>query len=294
MTTGFFAAMAGVSALLIVLAIVLLYKDAVIEAMRRYGVAREDYDPMSSVIIALAGEAEEEIETPEEDGSDVSLGISSEAHDFLGLTKAQYGRGILKLAALCGGVFALMLLLIGASVLVAMMLATMIFAMIWTMVPLLEKDRINQRMAEQVRQFPFFLDIFLLMHQSNGDIHNAIESYQDIFGSNELSQELTVLNEDLKSHSMEDSFDRLRHRVGSEELRDILGDLTQKLRTGADLGSALEQQAEDMRYLRKQLGAAAAERLNAKFNIPVVLAALATLLIFLSPAVAMMTESGFL
>ncbi len=288
-----FSALAAVSTFLIVIGLVLLYKTVVADVVRRFLRAKEDYDPMSSTLIALAGDRPEDVEEDEEDG-DVSLGIASEAHDFLELTKEQYNRAVLRFAAIFGGALFAIIILVGASIAVALMLGFMVFAMVWVMVPLVEKDRINQRMAEQVRQFPFFLDIFLLMHQSNGDIHDAIESYQDIFGANELSQELAVLNEDLKSHSMEDSFDRLRYRVGSEQLQDILGDLVQKLRTGADLGMALEQQAEDMRHLRKQLGAAAAERLNSKFNIPVVLAALATLLIFLSPAVAMMTASGFL
>jgi hypothetical protein len=289
------AALAAVAALMIVTSVIYLYKDAVIGFQSRLSEALGDYDFLSAMLIALAGPPEEDEEEDEEDEEDtLLLGISSEPHDFLGIDKASYARAVLRFGMISGAFVGLLILLLGASVLVSAMLGLMAFGIVWALVPLMERDRINQRMAEQVRLFPFFLDIFLLMHQSNGDIQDAIKSYRDIFGNDDLSQELAVLSEDLKSHSMEDSFDRLRHRVGSEQLQNILGDLVQKLRTGADLGMALEQQAEDMRHLRQQLAAAAAERLNAKFNIPVVLAALATLLIFLSPAVAMMTASGFL
>lgn len=260
-----------------------------VKAHEDYIEASEYIDPVGSAIIAAAGGV-----ARREERMEYTHGITSEAHDFLGLTKAKYEKGVKTLACTAGFCVGLVFLLLSASIVAGVFLGLMFTGLAYFLVTFAENDKINQRKAEQVRQFPFFLDIFLLMVQSNGNIEDAIETYTDIFGFNEIASELVILREDLKSHSLLDGFERLRNRVGDENLRNVLGELTQKLRTGTDLQTTLEQQSEDMRTLREELGAQAAERLNAKFAIPVVLAALATLMIFLAPAVAQMVDTGFL
>jgi pilus assembly protein TadC len=247
-------------------------------------------DPVSAAIIAFAGG-----QTEDDDEEDYSAGISSEIHTFLRLSKDQYNRGLFRLCAFMGAVgFIVFLGLFGIGLVMSILSGAMVGAFCYVIINFANTDRIQQQMIAQVRQFPFFLDIFLLTVQSNGSIQDAIKSYSEIFGHNEISQELLILREDLKSHSMVDCFDRLRNRVGNEGLRNILGELTQKLRTGTELQKTLELQSEEMRTLREELGAQAAERLNAKFALPVVLSAVAVLLIFLAPAIVQMSESGFL
>jgi pilus assembly protein TadC len=247
-------------------------------------------DPVSAAIIAFAGGEED---TDEEE--DYAAGITSEVHTYLRLSKDQYKRGVKKLCIFIGILcFVLFITLFGVGLIKSAIIAVVMGIFASVIINFANKDRVSQAMVAQVRQFPFFLDIFLLTVQSNGNIQDAIKSYSEIFGHNEIAQELLILREDLKSHSMVDCFDRLRNRVGNEGLRNILGELTQKLRTGTELQKTLEQQSEDMRTLREELGAQAAERLNAKFAIPVVLSAVAVLLIFLAPAIVQMSESGFL
>lgn len=259
---------------------------------KKFQSASDHHDPVSAMIISLGAPTGQDARLYE---SDTNIGITSDPHTFLGLTKEQYDRGIIKLSILLGiAAFALLFLLSAMPFLMIIFISLIAGALSWALIAYSYNDQVHQRTQEQVRQFPFFLDLFLLTVQSNGTIDDAIKSYSAIFGDNEIAGELLILKEDLKSLSLVDSFDRLRNRIGNEGLQNILGDLTQKLRTGTELQATLEQQAEDMRILREELAAQAAERLNTKFKIPVVLCAAAVLLIFLAPAVVHMSESGFL
>lgn len=280
---------AGVGVLLIVVGLLRELWNPAIEAVEAYNDAIRFHDPISASIIAFAGGQQEgdEIE-------DYDQGITSEIHTFLRLSKEQYKRSTIKIGIFTGILGAVFFLILGAAPFSALILGVGFGFFSWFLVIYTGTDRIQRMMGDQVRQFPFFLDIFLLTVQANGNLEDSIKSYNSIFGYNAISQELMILREDLKSHNMIDSFDRLRNRIGNEGLRNILGELTQKLRTGTELQKTLEQQSLDMRTLREELGAQAAERLNAKFNIPVVLSAVAVLLIFLAPAIAQMVESGFL
>ncbi|GLQ35943.1 tight adherance operon protein [Amylibacter marinus] len=265
-----------------------LWKPGV-ETYKKFQEAIKFHDPIGAAVIAFAGEVE-----AEDEAVDYTQGISSEVHEFLDLNKEQYARGVKNFTIFMAVCFLLVAFLFGAALISCIIIAAIAGVMTYFITTFTANDRIQSQMTEQVRQFPFFLDIFLLTVQSNGNIEDAIESYHSIFGHNEIAQELVILREDLKSHDLIDSFERLRNRVGNEGLRNILGELTQKLRTGTELQKTLEQQSEDMRTLREELGAQAAERLNAKFNIPVILSAVAVLLIFLSPAIVQMVDSGFL
>jgi pilus assembly protein TadC len=287
--TGPAVSLGAVGVFLIVVALMRMWWDPVVNGVRAYLKAREHLDDLSAAIVGAAGGFDDEDEE-----WDYLRGISGEAHDFLGLSKRRYEKGVINLSILTGIFGAFFFMILGAGLVTGLILGILFIGMAYGIIIFTENDKLRTRKGEQVRQFPFFLDIFLLMVQSNGNIEDAINTYREIFGQNAIAQELTILQEDLKSHSLLDSFDRLRNRVGDEDLRNILGELTQKLKTGTDLQTTLEQQAEDMRNLREELGAQAAERLNAKFNIPVVFAALATLMIFLAPAISQMKESGFL
>lgn len=282
-------AFAAISGFLISWSIVSALWEPVKKGVKDYNKALEFLDGLSAAIIGCGGGTEFEDEV-----RDYSQGISGEPHDFLGMSKTKYERGIMNLSIVVGLGVAICVLLMGAGLLQGLIMGAVAFMIGYMLISFIEKDKMKTREVQQVRQFPFFLDIFLLTVQANGNIDDAIDTYREIFGYNALAQELVILQEDLKSHSLLSAFERLRNRVGDDDLRNILGELTQKLKTGTELQQTLEQQSDDMRALREELGAQAAERLNAKFNIPVVLAALATLLIFLAPAIAQMTDSGFL
>jgi len=251
------------------------------------------HGPMAALLIALGTYGDNNEEESNEEG--VELGISSKAHALLGLSESQYNRGIVRIGFLFAGLGILFFLaLTSYGSISSIVLGVFSGGISAFLVSFSMKDAASRRADEQVRQFPFFLDIFLLTVQSNGSIEDAIENYSSIFGNNEISSELSVLKEDLKSMDIVDSLARLRNRLEHEGLKNNVGDLVQKLRTGARLETSLVQQASEMRILRAELAAQTAERLNVKYRIPVVLCAVACLLIFLAPAIVQISESGLL
>lgn len=288
-------ALGALAALLIITGILSMYWQALLRAIADFQQERPFMGDLNALIVALAGGRDQEEEIDEDDPKAYRRGIASEAHDFVGLTKGQFQMGLIRLGGLFGLFIAGLIVLLTVNLTMAVFLGLMGAVMLFTVMTLLLNDAVQMRKIEQVRQFPFFLDLFLLIVQSNGNVEDAITAYRSIFGEDELAQELAILQQDLDSMlPMDECFDRLRNRIGNAELRNILGEMTHKLRTGTDLQPTLEQLANDMRSLREELGAQAAQRLNAKFNFPVVFAGLATLLIFVAPAIAQMKESGFL
>lgn len=291
------AGLAALSALLIATGVLSLYWPAMTAAVAEYGRQRPFMGDLNAAVVALAGGREDQGDLDDEEADEDirRKGIASEAHDFLGLSKARYNVALGRFAGLVGLIVALLFLAVSLNLIVSVLMGAMAGGMALAMLMLSFSDAVATRKIQQVRQFPFFLDIFLLIVQSNGNVNDAIKAYRSIFGEDELAQELLILQQDLEAMvPMPDAFDRLRNRIGNAELRNILGEMTHKLRSGIDVQPTLEQLANDMRTLREELGAQAAERLNSKFNFPVVLAGLATLLIFVAPAVAQMVDAGFL
>lgn len=221
------------------------------------------------------------------------IGLTNQPHDQLNLTQRQYSRGLLVASVLAGAAVALFMGLALQSW-VALPLGVFAAICLRGLFQLAISSAMAQNFEEQLRQFPFFLDIFQLHVQAGGDLNASIDSYRAIYGNDPIGRELAILQESYPSFGVADSFDRLRNRVGNTDLKNVIGELAQKIRVGSNLEQTLAEQSNDMRELREELAAKRANELNAKFNFPVVLATVATFLIFLSPAIALIYDSGFL
>jgi len=253
-----------------------------------FGEAMAYHDPLQSLVIAGGGGAQA-LRSDEA----WRTGLTNEVHDQLNLTEAQFAQGLVVAAAVAGTALAAMMFLVlqSWSALLIGVVAGVTFRFVFEMAI---KETMRRTYEDQLRQFPFFLDIFQLTVQSGGDLGDAIGAYRSIYGNDPIGRELAILQESYPAFGVAESFDRLRNRVGDVDLKNVIGELAQKIRLGDNLEKTLEQQGEDMRDLREELAAKKAEQLNAQFNFPVVFATLATFLIFLSPAIALIFDSGFM
>jgi len=248
----------------------------------------QQYNFLEACVVACSGDAR-----PAAASEAWRTGLSNKPHDQLNLTERQYARGLNVFAGLSGLVIGLVMMTMTGGWAALILGAVSAFALRY-MYELAIASTMRQNHEEQLRRFPFFLDIFRLHVQAGGDLGDAITSYRTIYGNDPMGRELAILQESYPAFGVADSFDRLRNRVGNVDLKNVIGELAQKLRVGANLELTLAQQSEDMRELREELATRRAEELNAKFNIPVILATVATFLIFLSPAIALISGSGFL
>ncbi|TRD17755.1 type II secretion system F family protein [Palleronia caenipelagi] len=255
--------------------------EALTEAVRYH-------DPLQAVVVAGGGGRR-----PDADSGNWRVGLTNRPHDQLNLSERQYARGLAVAGSLSGLAMAAILVIVMQSW-VAILVGFIAVISFRFLFEFAIQDQLRSNHLEQLRQFPFFLDIFQLTVQAGGDLDDAITSYRAIYGNDPIGRELAILQESHTAFGIAESLDRLRNRVGNVDLKNVVGELAQKIRVGANLEQTLAQQSEDMRDLREELAAKRAEELNAKFNWPVVLATVATFLIFLSPAIALIFDSGFL
>lgn len=281
-------AIAGLGAALLIVATLLLVWAPAKKFARHYADATESNDFLQTMVIAGGGGRSVKFS----DGS-FEDGLTNEAHDQLNMTESSYVRGLTVTAIVFGLIVAAIIALVVPIWVTAVLVIVLPIAG-RQIIHLAIVDKMRENFVDQVRKFPFFLDIFLLTVQAGGDLTEAITMYRRIYGNDAIGRELAILQESYGTHGDAESFDRLRNRVGEVELKNVIGELAQKIRLGDNLQLTLEQQSDDMRQLREELGAKAAERLNAKFAFPVVFSAVATLLIFLAPAIAIIFDAGFL
>lgn len=283
------AIFAAVGAFLVAVAALRLLWQPTLDFIHHYQIAEQFHDPFQSAVIAGGGGRK----TAQSGDGGWETGLTNEPHDQLNLTPEAYERG-LTVAGILVGVFFFLIMWMMMPIWGALFFGVFgaiagRFAVHFTIV-----DNLKKMHVEQLRKFPFFLDIFLLTVQAGGDLSDAITMYRGIYGNDAIGRELAILQESYGTYGDAESFDRLRNRVGEIDLKNVIGELAQKIRVGDNLQKTLENQSEDMRQIREELGAKAAERLNAQFSFPVIFAAVATLLIFLSPAIALIFDSGFL
>ena len=141
---------------------------------------------------------------------------------------------------------------------------------------------------------PYYLDLSLLVVQAGGRPVDAVDLYMHVFGDTALADELDMLREEHRTLRFGQALERLRERASDEAVQNIIGNLAQSEKVGAKLEGSLMEQAYEIRALRSELAERAAEKLNAKFRLPMVLMLVAVLMVILSPAVVGMMDSGFL
>jgi Flp pilus assembly protein TadB len=258
--------LAGIAAFALVVGVLGLLWTPAIRFYRAFSDAIRYHDPFQSLVIGFGGGG-----IAPGTAESWRTGQTNEVHDQLNLTVEQYRRGLVGGAILIGvffGAFSALLINVFGAVALGVVMALVA----WVLLDLGIRDNLRRTHEEQLRRFPFFLDIFQLTVQSGGDLKDAIASYRTIYRNDPIGKELAILLESYPAFGVADSFDRLRNRVGNVDLKNVIGELAQKIRVGENLERTLALQSEDMRDLREELAAKKAEQLNTTFNIPVVCA----------------------
>lgn len=280
--------LAGLAIFLLATAILHTLWEPTIAIVRKYFEVSTFLDPLQALVVACGhnrfGRVIEE--------ESWRTGLTNQPHDQLNLTVRQYERG-LWLSAVVISLGLTVVMAIALRSWAALVLGIISAVSLRFLIELSIRDTIRTNHLEQLRQFPFFLDIFQLTVQSGGDLGDAINAYRTIYKTDAIGRELAILQQSAPAFDDAESLSRLRNRVGNVELKNVIGELAQKIRTGIDLETTLAQQSEDMRDLREELAAKRAEELRANYNWPVVITTIATFLIFLSAPIAIIVDSGF-
>ncbi len=147
--------------------------------------------------------------------------------------------------------------------------------------------------AEIEREFPFFLDLAVLVVQAGGTPRKALTKYVEAAPGTPLSREIAITSKDADATSFEDALYRMIDRVQATSVKSILKNLAQGERSSGEAEAFYTDQAEELRYLREEMASRAAERLRTNIVMPVFLMLMAIIIAALAPTIVSIRSQGF-
>lgn len=143
------------------------------------------------------------------------------------------------------------------------------------------------------REFPFFLDLAVLVVQAGGTPRKALGKYVEAAPGTPLSREIAITAKDADATSFDDALHRMIERVEASSVKTILKNLAQGERSSGEAEQFYTDQADELRYLREEMANRTAERLKTNIVMPVFLLLMAVILAALAPTIVSIRGSGF-
>ncbi|MXQ09739.1 hypothetical protein GQ651_17980 [Alphaproteobacteria bacterium GH1-50] len=144
------------------------------------------------------------------------------------------------------------------------------------------------------REFPFFLDLAVLVVQAGGTPRKALTKYVEASPGTPLSREIAITARDADATSFDDALRRMIERVRAPSVKAILKNLAQGEKSSGEAEAFYTDQAEELRYLREEMANRAAERLKTNIVLPVFLMLMAIIIGALAPTIVSIRSQGFL
>lgn len=143
------------------------------------------------------------------------------------------------------------------------------------------------------REFPFFLDLAVLVVQAGGTPRKALGKYVEASPGTPLSREIAITAKDADATSFDDALHRMIERVQATSVKTILKNLAQGERSSGEAEAFYTDQADELRYLREEMANRAAERLRTNIVLPVFLMLMAIIIAALAPTIVSIRSQGF-
>ena len=215
-----------------------------------------------------------------------------------GVTGRQYLSAAIVLGVMVGSAvgvfFALMALLQGGSALSSGLRWALICIPAILLYLILDASSLAKSNSDEVeREFPFFLDLAVLVVQAGGTPRKALSKYVEAMPDSPLSREVAITAKDADATSFEAALYRMIDRVRPQSVRIILKNLAQGEKSSGEVEHFYISQAEEMRYLREEMANRTAERLKTSIVFPVFLMLSAIVLAALAPTIVSIRGQGF-
>lgn len=143
------------------------------------------------------------------------------------------------------------------------------------------------------REFPFFLDLAVLVVQAGGTPRKALAKYVEASPGTPLSREIALTAKDAESTSFDEALHRMIDRVRPTTVKTILKNLAQGERSSGEAEAFYTAQAEELRHLREEMANRTAERLKSNIVLPVFLMMMSIILAALAPTIVSIRAQGF-
>jgi Flp pilus assembly protein TadB len=142
------------------------------------------------------------------------------------------------------------------------------------------------------REFPFFLDLAVLVVQAGGTPRKALTKYVEASPNTPLSNEIAITAKDADSTSFDAALHRMIERVQPASVKTILKNLAQGEKTSGEAEQFYTDQAEELRFLREEMASRAAERLKTNIVMPVFLMLISIIIAALAPTIVSIRSQG--
>ncbi|MEL6519187.1 MAG: type II secretion system F family protein, partial [Pseudomonadota bacterium] len=143
------------------------------------------------------------------------------------------------------------------------------------------------------REFPFFLDLAVLVVQAGGTPRKALSKYVEASPGTPLAREIAITAKDADATSFDDALHRMIDRVQATSVKTILKNLAQGEKTSGEAEQFYTDQAEELRYLREEMANRTAERLKTNIVFPVFLLMTGVIIAALAPTIVSIRSQGF-
>ncbi|MFK8035890.1 MAG: type II secretion system F family protein [Hyphomicrobiales bacterium] len=143
-------------------------------------------------------------------------------------------------------------------------------------------SRANQVSESISLDFPFFLDLALLVVQAGGTPIQALRTYVENNPTSYLGRELQVTVQDSEIQGLDMALLAMSKRIQPESVRMILRNLAQSERSTGRVADFYAEQAVELRSLRYELAERAADRVKLNMTFPTVLMTMAIALAVLA------------
>lgn len=151
-----------------------------------------------------------------------------------------------------------------------------------------------RRHSDQIeREFPFFLDLAVLVVQAGGTPRKALGKYVEAAPGTPLSREIAITAKDADATSFDAALHRMIERVQPQSVKTILKNLAQGERSSGEAEAFYSDQADELRHLREEMASRAAERLRTNIVLPVFLMLMAIIIAALAPTIVSIRSQGF-
>ena len=143
------------------------------------------------------------------------------------------------------------------------------------------------------REFPFFLDLAVLVVQAGGTPRKSLAKYVEASPGTALSREIAITAKEADSTSFEGALFSMIDRVQPTSVKTILKNLAQGERSSGEAEQFYTDQAEELRFLREEMANRTAERLKTNIIFPVFLMMSGIILAALAPTIVSIRGQGF-
>ena len=112
-----------------------------------------------------------------------------------------------------------------------------------------------KRNSEEIeREFPFFLDLAVLVVQAGGTPRKALGKYVEASPGTPLSREIAITAKDADATSFDDALHRMIDRVQATSVKTILKNLAQGERSSGEAEAFYTDQADELRRVVESFG----------------------------------------